>query len=103
MDEIISSILDAEKKAEEILKNSTETAKSIILEGEGKAEDIKSDAIATLRAQKKQIIIDAELEAEKRYQEIVLKGSKEADEIIESANSNVDKACDFIVKEILGR
>ena len=49
MNHIISSILEAEAKADEIISKSTEKAKAIILQGENDAENIKGEAITSLK------------------------------------------------------
>ena len=101
MNHIISSILEAEAKADEIISKSTEKAKAIILQGENDAENIKSEAITSLKDKRNEIISFAEEDAENRYQAIVSKGEIDTKKKIEKAKTNIEKASEYVLSEIL--
>ena len=53
MNEIISSILEAEKKADEIITSAGLQAKSLVIEAEKKADRIRNDAVNDFKAFRK--------------------------------------------------
>ena len=102
MNEIISSILTAEKEAEERIKQADETAKNNTLKAEVDAEKIKETAIENFKAIRKEKILEANNKAEEEYLLKVKEGRVEADRIADNAFKNVDAVANDIVKEILG-
>ncbi len=98
MDKIISSILDAEKKADEITDLLTEKAKDIVLSAEEKAEKIRESAILSSKAQKKKAIFSANEKAEEEYIKKINEGEKIAQAIYDNAQKNIDKVAEEIVK-----
>ena len=101
MNHIISSILEAEAKADEIVSLSTEKAKAIILQGDFDAEVIKNEAITSLKNKRKEILSLAEQDAESKYQVIINNGENDIKSKMGNAKLNVDKASDYILGEIL--
>ncbi len=97
MQDIISSILDAEKKAEELLDNAYATAKAKRLEGESVAEAIRADAIDAFKLRRTEEIVKAEKNAAEEYDKVVQKGAVDSRGIIEKAQANLGKAADYIV------
>ena len=102
MNEIIASILDAEKKAEEIVKNSTETSKHIKQSADEEGEKIKNGAVAVFKLHRASAIKDAEKRAAKEYDAIIDGGAARAEEIKKSAADKIDFYAERIVKDITG-
>ena len=102
MNEIIASILDAEKKAEEIVKNSTEKAKAIKQSAEEEGEKMKNGAVAVFKLHRTAEIKDAEKRASKEYDAIIDDGKRRAEEIVKSAADKIDIYAEQVVKGITG-
>ena len=102
MNEIIASILDAEQKAEEIVKNSTETSKHIQQSADEKGEKIKNGAVAVFKLHRASSIKDAEKLASKEYDAIIDEGKARAEEINKAAADKIDFYAEQIVKDITG-
>lgn len=101
MNEIISSILSAEQKSDEIIKSSNEKARAIILQGENDAESIRNTAITSTRLKRTKILSDAEKKANLEYEKVVEEGEVEIRKVINEALPKVDKVSDYILSEII--
>ena len=102
MNEIIASILDAEKKAEEIVKNSIDKAKTIRQNADEEGEKIKNGTIAVFKLHRISALRDAEKRAAKEYDDIVESGKDMAKEIADKTAGNIDLYAEGIVKDITG-
>ena len=102
MNEVIASILDAEKKAEEIVKLSVEKSKSIRQSADEEGEKIKNGAIAVFKLNRASALKDAEKRANAEYDEIVSNGKKDAEKIKRNSADSTENFADSIVKEITG-
>ncbi|MBO4251397.1 MAG: hypothetical protein J5911_01910 [Clostridia bacterium] len=102
MNEVIASILDAEKKAEEIVKNAAEKAKAIRANADGDGEKIKNGAVAVFKVHRTSSLRDAEKAAEGEYLAVFNEGKTKADEIAESVSTKFDSFADEVVKGITG-
>ena len=102
MNEIIGSILEAEKNADEMVKLAEEKAKSGILEAENKAEEIKKRAISVFKIHSKAVLKKAEEEAETLFNEKIASGKEQAENLGRKASASFDSAAEIIIKEILG-
>ncbi len=102
MNEIINSILEAEKKSEEILKDASNNVKVISKECVAKSDSIKEEAITSFKLEKKKEIKSAEEKAEKEYNKKIETGVLEADSLINSVRSKIDNIVLDELKEIIG-
>ena len=100
MQEIIASILEAEKKADDIIKNSAEKSKDIKRTADDDGEKIKNGAIAVFKVHRAAEIKSAEKTADAEYDAILLNGKAEAEKISEKASESVDLFAEEIVKNI---
>ncbi len=82
LNEIIESILDAERTAEQIIQDALEEAKAMNANAVVEAEKIKNDTIQKVREERRMVILTAEKEAENSYNEIITLGKKHADKIL---------------------
>ncbi len=100
MNEIISSILEAESRAETILLQSAENSKKIIADADVRSDEIKERAVSVFKMHRKSEIKKAELRAEKLYGEKLCDGEKAAEELVKEANLNLDAAAQFILSKV---
>lgn len=82
LNEIIGSILDAEREAEKIVQDALEEAKVMNANAVVEAEKIKNDTIQKVRDERRMVISTAEKEAEESYDEIISLGKKHAEKIL---------------------
>ena len=102
MQEVIASILDAESKADEIIKNAAEKSKEIKRTADDDGEKIKSGAIAVFKVHRAAELNSAEKKADEEYQSILAEGVAEAENIAAKASKSVDKLAVEIVNKITG-
>lgn len=102
MEEVITAILDAENSAKGFIATAEINVKKTLSMGEIKAEAIKEGAIDVAKAYRKSTLGKAEITAQSEYNNIVEKGSKEAETLVEESRKKIDSASDIIVKEIIG-
>lgn len=102
MKEIISSILEAESKANELLKSAADKAKSIILEADAESEKLKNDAVLSFKAHRKDVILNAEKDAESAYGNKLAEGKLDAAKLVDSVKGGIDEISDEIVKDLIG-
>ena len=100
MNEIISSILEAEKKAEEIVKMSAEKAKAIKQSADEEGEKIKNGAIAVFKLHRTAEIKSAEKRAASEYDAIIESGKGEIERIMKRSADKIEKFAEETVKDI---
>lgn len=100
MQEVIASILDAEKKAEEILKNAAEKARTIRHDADENGEKIKNGAVAVFKVHRASAYKTAESKSDDDYNAIIENGKGDADKIAESSINKINSYADEIVKGI---
>lgn len=98
MNDVISSILEAEKKADEMIQKAQADAKALKISSDKKSEEIKETAINDFKSLRAVELDKAEKEALEKYQEIIKLGEKKADELVENAKVNLLKVADKIVE-----
>ena len=101
MEEIISSILEAEKHADEIVKSASEQSKNIIINADSSAEKIKADAIVKFKAERKAALLSAEEKAQKEYDAKIAEGEKDAALLVAATEKKIDNIAEKILKEII--
>lgn len=102
MVDAISSILEAEKKADQILKENNEQVKKIILDAEDVSEKIKERAIVSFKLHKKSRIKEAEKNAEEEYTKVIEEGNIKISNMIKSAEKKESSIIETIVYKVLG-
>lgn len=102
MNEVIASILDAEKKAEEIVKNAAEKSKTIRENADADGEKIKNGAVAVFKVHRASMLKDAERTADTEYTAIFNNGKIKAEELIKTASEKIDAFVENVAKEIIG-
>ena len=103
MNEVIETILEAEAKAEQILRAAEQDVRSILSQGESSAERIVVEAQARLLAEREDALARADGAAEARYDEICAEGKAQAQRLREAYDLKIQEATDKIVQKVLGR
>lgn len=96
---VLTSIKDAEHKAEQLLQNANKTKADNIEEARKKALELISQAGTTLEKENESHLAAFEKELNKKKAKIVEKGQADADELQKQAKKNVDKAAQFLIAE----
>ena len=102
MEEVISSILAAEAKADEIVKNAADDAKNIMIYSENTADEIREKAVVDFKEHRKAAIMDAEKQAESLYEKRIAEGEKQAKELVKSVENKKSAAAATILSKIVG-
>lgn len=100
INEVISSILEAEKKAEQIVKDSAVTSRAILEDAESQSRKIKAAANEEIKNERKDKLAKANKEAEDLYKKEIEKAKLSSSKKKEEASKNVDKAVEFIAGRI---
>ena len=101
MNEIISSILEAEKKADEMINQAQAEARALKLYSDKMAEEIKVKTVQEFKTLRVIELEKAEKTAEEKYNEIIKVGEEKANAIIIEAKDNLIKVADKIVEGII--
>lgn len=101
IEEVINSILDAEKKAEEIIALQENESKALELKTETDAQSIKEKAIADFKQHRKSEIANAKTVAEGKYQKILSEGKAESEALYNKAIAKKEAESDKIVGRFL--
>ena len=102
MNEIIASILDAEKRADEIVKLSAEKAKAIKQSAEEEGEKVKNSAVAVFRLHRAAELKAAEERAAAEYDAVISEGKSEAEILLKKSSEKTESYSDEILKGIIG-
>lgn len=101
MKEIISSILEAEKNADEIVKQAQAKAREIAKTTDAKVADIRSQSQASSRAKRIANLKKAEHEAQKVYDAILEDGEKQSQALHNATYKKVPQVAKEITDGIL--
>ena len=101
MEDTISCIIEAEKKAESIVASANQKAKQIILDGEKDVEQIKNTAIYSVKISRSAKLKGATKKAEEKYNKKIEEGNEKAQKLYESAYPKIKEVVCDIVEELL--
>ena len=101
MKEVINSILEAEKRADEITKAAVDKSNEILLIADEKAENLKIAAVNEIKETKKEILAAAEKKAGEEYDKIINEGKITARKLKDATVDKIDKSVDVVVRSIL--
>lgn len=99
--EVIKAVGEAEKKAENIKKEASIQAKSIITDANAEAQNILEKAKKTAASNRESVISKAESDGQILYENIINDASKECDEISKLANDNMSNVASIILERIV--
>ena len=101
MKEIISSILQAEEMANQIISDANLKAQKASAERDAKRDDAKSKATVTFALERKKALRDAEETAKEKYACILDGAKKESETLSQSAKDKIEKIASEIVSELI--
>jgi len=101
--EAIKSIKKAEKQAEEIVRNAEQEAKVITEEAQAEAKIKTAESIEKFGLEMDEITKTAESKAQEQASQIMLDMENQCKGLKESADKNMNKAIEFVIKEIKGK
>lgn len=102
MNEVIGTILEAEARAEEIVRAAEEDAGRILAEGERRAEQADADAERALLSAREETVAAAERTAGQKYAAILAEGKRTADALRASCSGKIPAAAQSAVQKVFG-
>ncbi len=101
MKEIITSIIQAEDFAEQIVTDAHNKAKAFTEKNEEQLVAEKKKTVALMGLERKTAVKEAEAQAEERYREVIEQAEAQAKEIKERAKEKIDAISNIIVDGIV--
>ena len=101
IEEIIVSIHDAEAKADGILTDAADEARTVQIQAEEEAERIKKESAEKSKKNAVLMASNAEVAAAAKSNQRMSLGAKEAKKIYDSALENVPEAAEFIARRFV--
>ena len=101
--QIVDSIIDAEKSAEQTVAKAQEQSKNILFEAQTKADEIAEKSVAENKKLAKSLEDEATAKADKQAAKVLADGKKQADENILKFNKNKDKTVDFVIGRLVDK
>ena len=102
MNETISSILSAEKQAEDIIEKATEAAKETVYNAEQTADKLKKAAAEEIKARRAENAKAIAAKSDEVYAAEIRNGEEKAEELKKAVSGKIDACADEVVKEIIG-
>ena len=100
MEEIIQSIMDAEKSAEEMIRTARDQAKAILAQADDRSGEIRDRAKAEIKLRREQALALVERTAEREFAESMAEGEAQGAEIERLAEAKIEAAADLIVRRV---
>ncbi len=101
IENVIASILDAEKSAGEILAEGMKEYKKIIAEAESQVDKEKKELIASLKASQDEAFAKAEQKANANYEKTLEDGKVSAEKLKAESLAKTDKAVSYIIGKVI--
>lgn len=101
MNDVIGTILEAEAKAEEILRSGEQEARQILAEGEAAAERKAAETEALILSERQKRLAAADRAAEARYHAICAKGDARAEALRTACNDKIQPAAEAVMRKVL--
>ena len=101
IDELVNSIIDAEGRAEEIIRSARKEAKEIAVSVTEEIESMKRESELRIRAELKDNESEGYGRAEEEYSKIIYTSHVESEEIEKRAEKNMKKAREYVAGRLL--
>lgn len=98
--EVIGTIVSAEEKAQETVKNASARAREVVLAAQKQCEQLEADKLAAAKAEAEKILAAAEEEAQVLYAEKTAQNEQEYTALVAAAKANIDSAAKYVVGRI---
>lgn len=102
MNETISSILTAEKQAEETIERATEAAKETVYNAEQAADKLKKAAAEEVKTRRAENVKTIAAKSDEVYAAEIKLGEERAEELKKAVSGKINACADEVVKEIIG-
>ncbi len=99
----IKEIREAELRAEQMQKDAYRQGKQIVLDAESDAEKQKKLTMQECKEQRKTALDEARRVADEKYAQILAKGEEDASKLIEEKQSAADGAAEGVVAALLAK
>ncbi len=103
IDEVLKDIREAEAKAEQIAQDAYAEGKQIVLQAELDAQKQKKATLLECKDDQRNALAAAEKRANIKREEILKKGQKVADKLIEDKNSDIEEQADKLVEVLIAK
>ena len=100
--EVMKEILEAEKRAEEILKQASAEKDTMKAETINKSNNMIEDAKKLAKQASEQKIAKAIAESQPKKDEILAEATKRCEEIKETAQTRLEQAADAVIRKVVG-
>ena len=101
VDQVIGSILEAEARADEIVKEANFRAKADLSAADEQAENIRENAIDASKKLRKEKLKQAETAAQARYLELMKEGNAQAEAVKTAARPRIEESAENIAKKVV--
>lgn len=103
IEDVISSITEAEAKAEDIQREAFEQAKVIVLQAEKESTRMRADTVSEYREEKKKKLAEAKAVADSAAEKVVEAGKEKVEAFGKEAEKAISSAAEFIAKELTNK
>ena len=103
VEEVLVEIRKAEEQVDEMLKNANAEGKQIVLQAEADAEQQKKLTVSSCKEDARKAVQKAEKQAADKRENILKRGQEEADRLIEDKHADIEAQSDKIVEMLLAK
>jgi len=103
VEEVLIEIRKAEDKAEAMLKDANAQGKQIVLQAEADAEKQKKLTVSGCKEDQKKAVQKAEKQAAEKREAILKKGQEKADRLLDDKHAEIEAQSDKIVETLLAK
>ena len=103
IEEVLKDIKAAEEKADAMIKDANAAGKQIVLQAEADAEKQKKQMVSGCKEDQRAAAQKAEKQAADKRAAILKKGQAEAEGLIEDKHAEIEEKSDKIVESILAK
>lgn len=103
IEEVLNDIRKAEEKVDGMLKDANAEGKQIVLQAEAEAEKQRKLTVSGCKEDQKKAVANAEKQAADKREVILKKGQEEANRLIEDKHAEIEAQSDKIVEMLLAK
>ena len=103
IEEVLNEIRQAEEKADAMIKDANAEGKQIVLQAEADAEKQKKITVSECKEDQRKAVGKAEEQARTKREQILKKGQESAERLIDDKHAEIEEQSDKIVKMILAK
>lgn len=103
IEEVLVEIREAEEKADAMVKDANAEGKQIVLQAEADAEKQKKLTVSGCKEDTRKAVQKAEKQAADKREAILKKGQEEANRLIEDKHAEIESQSDKIVEMLLAK